>query len=222
MKTREREEARRLRREEGRSVKEIEKLLCVSRSSVSRWVRGIDLRPDQRVALLVNGRAAAVAHRMDHYRRRRLWSQEEGRAFARRGDPVHAAGCMLYWAEGSKSRNHVALSNSDPEVVRFFVRFLRSYFPVPDEKLRVWCNFFADHLERQREIEQFWLDLVELPRSCLTKSAVNTYSRYSKRKRLNLLPYGTCRVSVCSTPLVQHIFGAIQEYGGFERPEWLG
>jgi hypothetical protein len=134
---------------------------------------------------------------------------------------MHAAGCMLYWAEGEKNRNRVALSNSDPHVARVFLTFVRAYFAVANEDVRISVNLFADHLERQQEIEQFWLDLLELPRSCLTKSAVNVYSKYSKRKRVNVLPYGTCRVSVHSTAIVQHIYGAIQEYGGFEQPEWL-
>jgi hypothetical protein len=36
------------------------------------------------------------------------------------------------------------------------------------------------------------------------------------------LPYGVCFVSVAkSTRLVQHIYGAIQEYAGFEEPRWF-
>jgi hypothetical protein len=85
----------------------------------------------------------------------------------------------------------------------------------------VYCNLFADHLLRQREVEQFWLDILELPRSCMRKSIVNVYSKYSQKKRRNMLPYGTCRVAVHRTQVVQHIYGAIQEYGGFDRPEWL-
>jgi hypothetical protein len=129
---------------------------------------------------------------------------------------------MLYWAEGSKERNTLGLSNSDPEVLRFFLSFLRRHFEVPDEKVRLQCNLFADHLESQEAIERFWLDLLDLPPTCLTKSIVNTYSKYSQKKRLNRLPYGTCRLSVHSTAIVQHIYGAIQEYAGFDRPEWLG
>ncbi len=133
------------------------------------------------------------------------------------------AGGMLYWAEGDKgSRNAVRLSNSDPELIRLFLRFLRAYFDVTDEQMRVTCHLFADHLERQMEIEQFWLDVLALPRSCLRKSFVNIYSKYSQKKRRNKLPYGTVRISVHSTRVVQSIYGAIQEYGGFERPEWLG
>jgi hypothetical protein len=51
---------------------------------------------------------------------------------------------------------------------------------------------------------------------------VNRYSRSSKEKRVHRLPYGTCRVTLHRAAVVQSIFGAIQDYGGFERPEWLG
>jgi hypothetical protein len=44
---------------------------------------------------------------------------------------------------------------------------------------------------------------------------------YSKKKRINKLPYGTCRVVVSRTRIVQSIFGSIQEYAGFEREAWL-
>ncbi|HVM16448.1 MAG TPA: helix-turn-helix domain-containing protein [Gaiellaceae bacterium] len=227
MKTRERELARRLRREEGLSVKEIERRLGVSRSSVSVWVRDVRLTPEQRERLrrtdpAHDGHAAAAAARRATFRARRAAAQERGRALAREPDALFAAGCMLFWAEGSKRRDAVILVNSDPEMLRFFVWFLRRYFDVPDEKFRVSCNLFADHAARQHEVEAHWLDVLGLPRGCLLKSTVNRYSPHSKRKRLNMLPFGTCRVAVNSVEIAQQIYGAIQEYGGFERPEWLG
>jgi hypothetical protein len=36
-----------------------------------------------------------------------------------------------------------------------------------------------------------------------------------------MLPYGTCRVVVSRTSVVQSIYGAIQEVVGFERDAWL-
>lgn len=128
---------------------------------------------------------------------------------------------MLYWAEGSKMRNSVQFVNSDPAMVCYFVRCMRTQYAVPDDGFRLDCNLFADHIERQREIEQFWLDTLGLPVSCLRKSTVNVYSKYSQKKRRNRLPYGTVRLCVHSTRIVQSIYGSIQEYGGFERPEWL-
>ena len=84
------------------------------------------------------------------------------------------------------------------------------------------CYLFADHLARQREIEDYWLRTLNLPRTCLRKSIVNVYSKYSQKKRKNKLPYGTCKVAYSDTAVAQSIYGAIQEYARFDRPEWLG
>ena len=128
---------------------------------------------------------------------------------------------MLYWAEGAKARNSVQIVNADPEMIVFFARFLRKHFGVQDEQMVVTCNLFADHVDKQREIEAYWLACLDLPQSCLRKSAVNKYSKYSQKKRTNKLPFGTCSLRVHSTRIVQTIYGSIQEYGGFDRPEWL-
>jgi hypothetical protein len=208
----------------GWSVNEIHRRLGVSKASVSVWVRNVELTPEARSRLveksrlgpIVAGERKAAAAR----RERQRW-QDVGRGLARICDRDYAAGCMLYWAEGSKHRNKVKLTNSDPELLVFFMTFLRTYFHVRNEQVRVWCNLFADHLERQREIEDFWIDKLELSRDSLTKSTVNVYSKYSQKKRVNKLPYGTAALTVHSTRVVQTIYGSIQEIAGFDRPEWL-
>ena len=128
---------------------------------------------------------------------------------------------MLYWAEGSRARNALVFTNSDPQMLQFFIRFVRWFYGLPDDRFVVTCNLFADHAKRQRDVEDFWLEALELPRSCLRKSIVNVYSKHSRKKRRNKLPYGTCRLVVHDTAVVQSIYGAIQEYAGFDRPEWL-
>ena len=150
----------------------------------------------------------------------RLRYQAEGRSLAKHGDPEFAAGCMLFWAEGSRSRNAVRFTNSDPQMMSFFIRFLRRHFAVTDDVVRVWCNLFADHASVRDQVEQFWLDTLGLPRSSLGKSTVNVYSKHSKKMRQNVLPYGTCRISVHRTRIAQMLYGAIQEIAAFDRREW--
>jgi hypothetical protein len=223
LKTSEPEPARRLPRDQGSSVTALAPLLGVSKSSVSLWVRDIELTEAQYLALRrrMGGRIDGSRENAIRALERRRKAQDFGRKAARRAHLLHAAGCMLFWAEGSRSRNRVQFVNSDPAMVTFFLRFLRDCFGVPDEKVAVTCNLFADHVERQQHIEQYWLDLLQLPRTCLRKSTINTYSKYSQKKRRNKLPYGTCRLEVHDTQLVQSIYGAIQEYAGFDREEWL-
>jgi transposase-like protein len=226
MKTEERERARTMRRDEGAPIKEIARRVGVAPSSVSRWVRDIELTPAQEQELLrrnpaYNRQLSGTAVQAANRRADRIAYQEEGRSLALRADSCHVAGCMLYWAEGEKDRNALRFYNSDPEMVRFFVFFLKKYFDLRDEEIKITCNLFADHVQRQREIEQFWLEVAQLPEYSLGKSYVNAYSKHSKKKRTNRLPYGTVRVTVCRTRVVQSIFGSIQEYAGFARPAWL-
>lgn len=210
------------------SIKEIARTVGVASSSVSLRVRDIPLTPEQIESLRLrnpayNSQLRGATRNAEQGRARRRAAQARGREAVRLGDPLYVAGVMLYWAEGAKNNRHAAcLSNSDPEVLRTFMRFLRECLNVSDEQIAATCNLFADHAGQQIEIEEFWLDVLQLPRSCLCRSTVNTYSRYSQKKRTNKLPFGTTRVVVHSTGVVQEIFGAIQEFGGFERPEWLG
>jgi hypothetical protein len=187
-------------------------------------VRDVVLTKEKRDALaarVTEGKLRTAKEKAATARSVRQGYQENGRRLARESGPGYSAGCMLYWAEGGKGRNVVEISNSDPALIAFFASFLRRYFAVENEAMRVHCNLFADHVGRQREIEQFWLSTLGLPRSSLRKSTINTYSKYSAKKRTNKLPYGTCKFVVCNTRIVQTIFGSIQEYAGVDRPEWL-
>jgi hypothetical protein len=170
---------------------------------------------------VTEGRLQAAERKAHAARCSRNSYQQEGRRLARERDGSYVAGCMLYWAEGDKRRNTLGLANSDPHLLRLFASFLRRHFGVADDAFRVYCNLFADHAARQQEIEAFWLSSLELPPRCLRKSTINTYSKYSEKKRANKLPYGTCKLFVHNTRIVQTIYGSIQEYGGFERSEWL-
>jgi hypothetical protein len=126
---------------------------------------------------------------------------------------------MLYWAEGSKDRNTVRLTNSDPDLIALFVRFLRECYAVSPERIALSVNCHLNNGLELAEIEAWWLERLGLPVTALRKSSVNRPSSASRWRR-NVLVYGTASVSVHSTAIVQSIYGAIQQYAGIERPEW--
>ena len=200
--------------------------LGVSKASVSLWVRDVELTPGQQEELAArnparNGQLLGMQVRRERCRDERLAAQRHGRELARRPNSDFLAGCMLHWAEGSKSRNAVQLGNSDPELLRTFLGFLRTSYAVSDDRVAFSVDCFLGNGLGLDEIETWLLTRLELPASCLRKAVVNRPSSASKLRKGNVLPYGTARLAVHSTFIVQSIYGAIQEYAGFDRPEWL-
>lgn len=225
MKPAERDAARQLRRDSGMSIKQIAGRLGVSKSSVSLWTRDIVLTAEQEDALrranpILNGQKTGQETRQRRAREERAAAQLHGRALAREHDPLHRAGCMLYWAEGSKSRNSIRFTNSDADMVNYFLTFLRRCYGVPNDRVRLNINCFLTNGLSLDEIEEWWLRRLSLPPDSLRTAAVNRASKASRFRR-NTLPYGTARLVVHSTFIVQSVYGAIQEYAGIERGEWL-
>lgn len=215
----------RLYRQEGKSIVWIARELEVAKSSVSRWTRDIVLTEAQEIALRhsnerrVAQQKGAEANVRKH-RQKRLAYQAEGRAKAHTGDPLHLAGCMLYWAEGAKRRDAVLFVNSDAEMIHYFVTFLRHSLKVADSDIRIRITAYLDQGLDAQAITAYWLKLLDLTDDNLTKCRFNQ-KPVSSRQRGRKLLYGVCEVNVNSTRLTQHIFGAIQEYIGVDVPKWL-
>ena len=127
---------------------------------------------------------------------------------------------MLYWAEGHRNRNQVLFTNSDADMLMLFRNFLRDCYAIADEQIALNVNVHLGNGLTLAEVESWWINRLVLPRTCLRKAIVNRPSRASQRKR-RTLPYGTVRLTVSSTFVVQSIFGAIQAYAGIDRPAWL-
>lgn len=225
-----REEARRLRANEGMPLKRIAKRIGVSVASVHGWTKDIELSPNQ-IERNLRGPtgpqspehiAKRVAAWKRKHRKRRLAAQAEGRSKARERDPLHMAGCMLYWAEGAKARNVLKFANSDPGMIRFFAKFLRDSLDVSPERFRISLNVYTNNGRSIKAIESRWLRLLQLPRTALRAHTLNHRPTSSSGMKRNKLPYGVCTLTVArSTRELQHIFGAIQEYADVEEPSWV-
>ncbi len=132
--------------------------LGVAKSSVSKWTRDIPLTEEQHERLrqanpIYNQQLRGQEGRRTSARAARLAAQEHGREVARQGDPLHLLGCMLYWAEGSKSRNCVVLVNTDVAMHRAFLRFLRDCCDVADERITLRVNCHLNNGLSLEEIE---------------------------------------------------------------------
>jgi transposase-like protein len=224
MKAKAREEARRLRIENGLSIVEIARRVGVSKGTTSVWLRDIVLTDEQKQRLSDRNPAFAnqtlgSVRNQEKQKLCREKYQEEGATRAREGNILHAIGCMLYWGEGAKDKNQVGFSNSDPNMHKIFLRFLRDCYGVADEDIAIAIHCYND-LHSVEDIEQYWVDTLGVSKSCLRKTMVNKRP-ISSQKLGRKLGYGTCNIRVCRTELVQSIFGAIREYAGIKESYWI-
>jgi hypothetical protein len=128
---------------------------------------------------------------------------------------------MLYWAEGTKARHAIGFSNSDPRMLKLFRRFLTESLGIQPRSIRLTINVYLGNGLGIEEIERYWLGLLELPNSCVRKHMLNHRPTSSSGRAKGKLPYGVCTLRVHNTWMLQHIYGAIQEYGRFDEPAWL-
>lgn len=228
MKLKEKKEAIKLRENTSLSMREIAEKLGVAKSSVSLWVRDIELNEWQIRELknknpLFNNQISGHIVRSQKCRELRKRYQEEGRQKAKEGNSDHKSLCMLYWAEGAKSKNSFSFANSDVFMMKYILNILReNCFRIGNDKITIKFNCYTNNGLSFEDIKKWWLKNLDLPESCCRKSSVNYYPKSSYGKKKGKLKYGCATIHISSTKLIQHIYGAIQEYCDFENEKWLG
>ena len=166
--------------------------------------------------------ATSVRPQTVRARHRRMQYQAEGYLRAGQSDWLHAFGCALYWAEGSKAADRFEICNSDPEVIRMSLRFLRQSMGVTDDRFILRLSCYTNNGIKVEDIVSYWSELTQIPSGQFRKPSLNIVPISSKQRVPRRLLYGTLTVKVRrSSSLVHHIYGAIQAYGGFRRDDWL-
>lgn len=202
-------------RKEGLSIKEIQRRLKVSRSSVSLWVRDIKLSKEQLKKLYLNKQTGAlkgsiiaainkIKTREELTRKLIKEGKKEVGRMSRRDRFI--AGIALYYGEGSKTDGEVSFTNSDPEAIKFMVNWLREFCRVPEERLR-GSLYIHDNLNRAKA-EKFWSRLTKIPLQQFTKAYIveNNPNRLRKVKHI----YGVFKVRIRSVDLHRKIIGWIK------------
>jgi len=212
MKLRERQQARELRKK-GYSMLEIAEVLHVAKSSISNWVRDLDLSQD------FKNRLAEKGHRFEVVQKRRLsrLNNEEIKRTAtidRASNEISSIskselmfiGLALYWGEGRKGRRTVSVSNSDPLLIQTMMKFFREICNVPENKFRGHIHIHS-HLDTE-VAEKYWSNVSNIPRSQFFKTYRKpSIGSFGKMRQLDKLPHGTFDVYVNDTQLSLRIAG---------------
>ncbi len=175
-------------RKKGTSVRDVAKLLGISRSTASIWCRDIVLSEEQIIKLENNKMRGSYKGRLlgglTNKRKREaslVQSKEEAKVIISKVSKrdIFMLSLGLYWAEGHKTGRTFGLVNSDPDILRIWMDTLvgmdidRALFSP-----RLFLN--DAWLEKEKEMVTWWSKKLSIPRESFSRTIVV----HSKQKKV--------------------------------------
>lgn len=100
---------------------------------------------------------------------------------------LHGLGLGLFWGEGNKVNKHsVRLGNTDPELLKSFMKFLTELYGVPKESLKFGLQIFTD-IDPQEALN-FWSRELDIKASQFYKITVTISGSLGTYRKKS--PYG--------------------------------
>ncbi len=153
-------------RREGWSYREIMAQVPVAKSTISLWLRSVGLSVPQKQRLtekklMAIKRGAEAKHQQRIVATREIVeiAKKEIGSISRR--EFFLIGAMLYWAEGSKQKDHypssrVIFTNTDPDMICIFLRWLKEICNRNPDDIILELYIHELHKGRTLEIVDFW------------------------------------------------------------------
>lgn len=191
-------------RQKGGSIKDIAKKLKIAKSTISLWCRDIKLSPEQTRRLHekmikggYKGRMKGAQMQYENRLKREKESKEKGIKMVGNLSlrDLFIVGTALYWGEGDKKRRAFKITNSDPNLIKFILIWLKRIWKINNQRLSACVFINKIHEERKEEVENYWSKITGIPRKQFTKTILiksKNKKNYSNFKKY----YGTVSIKV--------------------------
>ena len=176
----------------GWSYGEIRRVLPAPKGTLAGWCRDIRLTGEQAAAIRARNGSQLGVPRDTQWRRReeveRIQASARLEAADLASNPLWVAGTALYWGEGAKTGRRLELTNSDPALLRVFIRWVLA-FHHPKAEFVLSLNLHADNDESAAK--RFWQKHLGLDSPAFTRTFIKTPGTGHRK---NHLAHGVCRV----------------------------
>jgi hypothetical protein len=204
-------------RRNGKSIKYINKLLGIPMSTLSGWLKGVQLTKKQKQILDRNWRLGLIKARKKAvvwHNRQRKFRLKEAESEADKvlqkieikdKNIVDLALAMLYLGEGFKSQK-TGMGNSDPLILKFFLKIMINLYHLDINKISFNLHLRAD--QNPKAMKMFWSKELNVPIERFGKISIDkrtegktTYNTYK----------GVCVVS-CANIAIQRKLDYLSKY----------
>lgn len=211
----------------GNSYNEIKDLLGVPKGTLSDWFSNLPLSEKAQERIRQRTKVGSLKglvkrNRLQTHKARQRAA--EIRKFAKNEigeiskQELLLIGAALYWAEGYKKPvirrgreltcHSISFSNSDPLMIKVFIRFLQDILKIPSEKIGASVRIFK-HIN-EGEALKYWQDITGLPKEKFQKFYYGISKSSLGKRPYNRLPYGTIQIVVGDTKNFHRIMGWIE------------
>lgn len=177
MKLIERIEAQKLRKR-GYSLNEISSKVCVSKSTLSVWLRDICLSNKALSRLrkhVTNGQLVAAENKKRKTQELLKSYYENAESIVRKvslnTDTIKIICAIMYWCEGGKyDDTKIQFVNSDPNLIATFLHFFRHSYEIDEKKFSLCIHLHGYHSEITQK--KFWAKVTHISKDQFMKSYI--------------------------------------------------
>lgn len=160
-------------RRNGASIRDVERKLGIPRSTLSGWFRDIYISPRHQNVLEKRGKKslakarleAAKWHNQQKRERLKLAERSAQESLAtidtQQNEIIELALAMLYLGEGAKTKSRTAMGNSDPMILKFFVRAIQKLYDLSPEDFR--CHLHLRYDQNPEKLKRYWSRTLKIP-----------------------------------------------------------
>jgi hypothetical protein len=152
-------------RTNGASIRKVERVLKIPRSTLSGWFKYIKLTKSQKMKLYANWRNTLIDARKRaviwHNRQKELRIREAhekaieilNKINLKDNNISELALAMLYLGEGAKTQT-TSMANSNPQIIKFFIKSLEKIFKIDKNSLK--CELHLRSNQNELEAMKYW------------------------------------------------------------------
>ncbi len=200
-------------RKKGYSLKEISDNLGIAKSTSSLWLRNFPISLKIKKKLLEkqkNGREKGILFSVKKKEISENFAKKESiktlQNINLNKNYCRLICALLYWCEGGKYDNGVFFTNSDPKMIRLFLKLFRKSFVLDENKFRVCLHLHKYHFSK-KQIE-YWSNLTNISKKQFTKP----YQKNNTGKRVRKNYQGCVSVRYHDVNILRQIQAIINTF----------
>jgi hypothetical protein len=198
-------------RKRGYSLKELSKRFGVVKSTIALWTEDVvmDEKAERRLLTVIrrgqfvsaqNKRARTKATEDRYFKE----AQEEIKSNPNYNKIVCA---MIYWCEGGKNAKYsVAFTNSDPKLVRTFLKLLRECFVLDESKFHPCIHLHSYH-SPEKQLD-FWSKVTDIDK----QQFIKPYLKPNTGKRIHEDYQGCISLRYFNNDLARQLMAVAKAY----------